>query len=86
MEVEFAAGVSEQTITISIEDDNVYEMRESFCLRLSLVDTQARVQLVSGQNIATVEIIDNDGKFLWESLLPFSHSSRPLHKWAMSLL
>lgn len=56
--VEFPAGVTEQTVVISVEDDPVLEGTESFSLTLSPLSAG----VVADDTVATVVIEDNDGQ------------------------
>ena len=50
----------QQTISIAINDDQVFEASESFFASLSMIDSQRGVQL--GLSDAQVVILDNDGE------------------------
>lgn len=54
--ITFSPGVRQQTVTVQIMDDNIFEILEEFSARLTTSDR--RVDIVEPD--ATVEIEDND--------------------------
>ena len=58
--VVFPAGVTEQTVVVSVVDDGVLEGPESFSLQL----TALSAGVVADDTSATVVIEDNDGQLL----------------------
>ncbi|MDT8442742.1 MAG: Calx-beta domain-containing protein, partial [Desulfuromonadales bacterium] len=55
----FAANETEKTITLNIEDDDVYELTENFNVNLSNADG-ATITDVAGEDVGTGTILDDD--------------------------
>ena len=58
--VVFGPGVKQRTVSVNINDDKLLENKERFTAILSTNDASATVN--DDYDVATVDIIDNDGK------------------------
>ena len=62
--VTFPAGQTSQTVTVSALDDSLAEGPESFGASLSSPNGNGLAFSVGSQDMATVNIVDNDGTYL----------------------
>ena len=56
----FNDGTRSQCFHVTIIDDDLFELTESFTLMVTLVNDTQPVRI--SPNVATIEIVDNDGK------------------------
>ena len=63
--VTFPAGQTSQTVTVSTQDDSLSEGQETFGASLSSPNGNGLSFSVGNQDMATVDIVDNDGRKIW---------------------
>ena len=68
LEVNFDSNTFQQTVSVTITNDDILESTESFSARLTLPDNQQGIQL--GDNIINITIIDDDCKFQYDVFVP----------------
>ena len=61
MTVTFQAGDDTATVEVTILDDTIIEKSEIFTAALSTTESN----VMFGDDIATITILDDDGKFMW---------------------
>ena len=54
--VTFSQGVQEQTVTVQVIDDTLFEILEEFTAQLTSSDRRVNIF----ESVATAEIVDND--------------------------
>ena len=62
-DVTFDVSTTRRSVLISVVDDNIQESLEQFFVRLSQSNTGTDVDVELNPAQATIDIVDNDGKF-----------------------